>query len=280
MEAIDCRLCNSKCQKVFDTKLLSYNVNFYQCSNCRLIQSEKPYWLEEAYKDSISILDTGILYRNLDLLNKVLVVISSFGKNYKNILYRILKLSPFSEKVLDYGGGYGILVRLLRDVGVDTYWKDKYSNNLYAKGFEWEEGKPKILVSFELWEHFENPKIELDNIFKLYSPDVYIFSTLLYEEKVPSKDWWYYNFETGQHIAFYNENTIQHITQLYGYKYLKLDGGFYHILTKIELDHARISKNFFRSKWLSFFAKRIYQSKTFSDHLYLKDKLNKNIRIK
>jgi hypothetical protein len=250
-------------------------VFFYQCSNCGLIQSEKPYWLEEAYKDSISILDTGILSRNIDLLNKVLVVLSSIENKFKNTIYRVLELSAFSKKLLDYGGGYGILVRLLRDVGIDAFWLDKYSKNLYAKGFEWAgETKPYVLTSFELWEHFENPKEELDFVFKEYSPDIYIFSTLLYGDKVPNINWWYYSFETGQHIAFYNEKTINYISNLYGYKYFKLDDGF-HILAKNFLLNSRISKNYFRYCWLSFLTKRIYQSKTFEDHLNLKKLINK-----
>ena len=57
------------------------------------------------------------------------------SKNLKLIIPFFIK-EPQTKKFLDYGGGYGILVRLMRDVGYDFYWFDKYSQNIFAKGFE------------------------------------------------------------------------------------------------------------------------------------------------
>ena len=37
---------------------------------------------------------------------------------------------------LDYGVGYGVFVRLMRDIGFDYFWQDKYTENLFAQGFE------------------------------------------------------------------------------------------------------------------------------------------------
>ena len=38
--------------------------------------------------------------------------------------------------IVDYGGGYGLLVRLMRNSGFDFYRYDPYCANFFAKGFE------------------------------------------------------------------------------------------------------------------------------------------------
>jgi hypothetical protein len=37
----------------------------------------------------------------------------------------LLLFFDFRRKFLDYAGGYGVFVRLMRDIGFDFYWYDK-----------------------------------------------------------------------------------------------------------------------------------------------------------
>lgn len=68
MDAMKCKICNNKSNYIFKAKLLNkYDVKYYHCSNCGFLQTEEPYWLEEAYNKSINISDTGIMSRNLFL---------------------------------------------------------------------------------------------------------------------------------------------------------------------------------------------------------------------
>ena len=62
-----CRLCESKkLNFLFSEKIISkYKCNYYECTNCKTIQTEEPFWLKEAYEKSINNSDTGIMYRNL-----------------------------------------------------------------------------------------------------------------------------------------------------------------------------------------------------------------------
>ncbi len=208
---MNCPLCGKKGNKIFKGTLLGkFSVQYFQCNNCGLIYTETPYWLDEAYKDSITGMDTGIMSRN---------VRNVFCAN-------ILVDKMFNKKAgfLDYGGGYGVFARMMRDVGYNWKWQDKYSPNLFARGFEY-NGKEKIelITAFELFEHFAEPKKELDNLFGMCNN--ILFSTLLYDRKMKYKqfsNWWYYVPETGQHIAFYSEKTCQYIARRYGVNYYHL----------------------------------------------------------
>ena len=45
----------------------------------------------------------------------------------------------------------------------------------------------------------------------------FIFSTFLYEGAVPpARDWWYYAFDAGQHISFYQERTLKKLADRLG----------------------------------------------------------------
>ena len=117
--------------------------------------------------------------------------------------------------MIDIAGGYGVLVRLLRDKGIDAFWEDKYCENIFAKPFTNNNFKNnyKIATGFEYMEHLENPLSELDNIFKNYSKN-FLFSTLLLPKPAPMPDnWWYYGQEHGQHISFYRVETLEYIAE-------------------------------------------------------------------
>ena len=146
-----CKVCNSESKKVHSGKILNkYNINYFQCTNCGFVQSENPYWLKEAYSSAISLSDTGIMSRNI-MFSKLTTVIFSILLNR-------------NASFLDFGGGYGILTRLMRDKGFNFYWHDQYAKNLVARGFEGKtiEKKYEAITSFENFEHFENPIEEIE----------------------------------------------------------------------------------------------------------------------
>ncbi len=283
VEETNCRLCNSKTEKVFISKiLLKYDINFFQCKNCKLLQSEKPYWLDEAYNDAISILDTGIFLRNNENLKKILTLISNLNiltspkKNKILNFFKKEKPESFTGKILDYGGGYGILVRLLRDTGIDAFWFDKYAQNIFAKGFEFNKSENyNIAVAFELFEHFDEPFKNITEILELSKFDFLIFSTLNYGNDVPGKDWWYYVFEGGQHICFYNSETFKTIEKIFDCKIYSINDDFHILSTKykeIDLNDLKFLFQNMNENYSEII--KLYNSKTFPDHMYLKEALN------
>ena len=121
-----CRVCNTTTDPIFTSVLIKkYSVEYFQCPHCGYVQTESPFWLEEAYSRTINDVDTGLLMR------------SFWHRNVSSTLIYIL--FKHRGKFLDYGGGYGVFVRLMRDIGFDFYWQDKHTENLFAKGFEFGE---------------------------------------------------------------------------------------------------------------------------------------------
>ena len=65
------------------------------------------------------------------------------ARNLSNVGLVLASLALMKErrgKVVDYAGGHGFLVRLLRDKGINALWMDPYSENLVARGFEYSGG--------------------------------------------------------------------------------------------------------------------------------------------
>ena len=188
-------------------------VLYYRCANCELLQTEVPTWLEEAYSDPINAEDTGILLRN--------------NLNVKVVIATLFSLRNYFSVVVDYAGGYGILVRSLRDLSINAFWLDKYCQNIFAKGFKYASGQMADLVTaFEVVEHFDRPKAQFEELFSM-APNVLI-STELLPEKIPHiNEWWYYGCKHGQHIAFYSMKTLKFIANSHNKKLVSI-GGTYH----------------------------------------------------
>ena len=146
---------------------------------------------------------------------------------------------------LDYGGGYGVFVRLMRDIGFDFYWQDKHTENLFAKGFEFRESDQnpvELLTCFETFEHFVEPAIELENLLNI-SQNI-LLSTEFIPDPVPSPDeWWYYGSEHGQHIGFFQKKTFEYLANKHSL-YFYTNGQNIHLFTK-----KRLLKPAF--KWLT-----------------------------
>lgn len=195
-----CNVCGQDNNEFFNAKVLNkYDIAYFHCSKCGFLQTEQPYWLEEAYRNSINVSDTGIMARNIAFSKIAAIIIFNFYDKGK--------------KFLDFAGGYGIFTRMMRDIGYDFYWKDRYTTNLVARGFEYQENqKIELLTSFESFEHFCEPMNEIQNMLKI-SKNVLFSLTLLPDEIPEPENWWYYGLEHGQHISFYSRKTLEYIAK-------------------------------------------------------------------
>jgi hypothetical protein len=171
------------------------------------VQTEDPYWLDEAYNNAINNSDVGLIARNLVFSERI------------SALFKKIKLNA-AQKYLDYGGGYGMFVRMMRDNGFNFFWSDQYCENIYATKFVVD--KPgstseqfEVVTSFEVFEHLPDPHKEIEKI--LSFTDSILFSTELVST-VPSEieKWWYVGAEHGQHVALYNIKTLKFIARKYG----------------------------------------------------------------
>jgi hypothetical protein len=223
-----CKICRAETKEIFKAKILNkYNTKYYYCGECGFLQIGEPFWLEEAYSRSIVSSDTGLLNRNISMTRKTgLLIYFLFNKN---------------AKFLDFAGGYGVFTRLMRDIGFDFYWFDKYSNNIFARGFEYDKtSNIELITSFESFEHFINP-IERIKEMLMISRNIF-FSTLLMPLPIPSPgQWWYYDLNNGQHISFYSLRTLRCIADMFNLK-LYTNGFNLHLLTE-----KKISNSLFKS---------------------------------
>jgi len=173
-----------------------YTAEYHFDEEVGYIFARNPFWLDEAYSSAIAITDTGILQRNIRNVDIV-------GRSLLRNAHRL-------NGGIDLGGGIGLFVRGMRDAGFDFVWSDKYAINMLARGFEAGARPYDIAVAFEVLEHLENP-IE----FLEASRDKFCFHTCFFsatcfnEHKYPGFDWWYWGFNTGQHISFFSERTLQ-----------------------------------------------------------------------
>lgn len=198
-----CKICAGESVYLFDKKVLSkYDVKYFRCTRCEFIQTEKVFWFDEAYNNIITSLDLGLINRNLHIYPIVGAIISKF----------------FDDKgsFLDYGGGYGLLVRIMRDEGFDFYRQDKFCKNIFATDFDIEDvskqRKFELITAFELFEHFNDPLHELRTMLE-YGDSVF-FSTELQPGKNLLTSWEYLTPETGQHISLYSHRTLQEIAKI------------------------------------------------------------------
>ncbi|PSL47318.1 methyltransferase family protein [Chitinophaga niastensis] len=216
-----CRICGHSSTFLFRGTLLDkHKVRYYACDLCGFVQTEKPFWLKEAYEQSINLTDTGLVRRNI-LGAKSVVTLLFFLFNRKG-------------KFLDYAGGYGLFTRLMRNYGFDFYSHDPYTANLLAKGFDYNPNdRIELVTTFESFEHFEDPIAEIEKILAI-SKNIF-FSTQLISNPAPSfGEWWYYGAEHGQHIAFYTGNTLKFIAEKYMLHIYSLKG--YHLLTEKKIN--------------------------------------------
>jgi hypothetical protein len=218
-----CKICQSTTKLFSKAKVLQKNdVCYFRCDMCGFIQTEEPYWLEEAYSEAITNSDMGMVGRNL-ILTKITKTIIFFFFN-KN------------AKFIDYAGGYGIFVRMMRDIGFDFYWLDKFCSNLFAKGFEADEhtkARYELLTAFEIFEHLVNPVEEIEHMLQ-FSRNI-LFSTELIPPRNPKPDdWWYYGLDHGQHVSFYTTRSLILLAEQFGLR-LYSNGKSLHLLTEKKL---------------------------------------------
>jgi hypothetical protein len=199
-----CNICSQEAKELFSGKIMDkHTIAYYGCTSCKFIQTEKPYWLDEAYSSAISSIDIGYVTRNIVYSE----IVSSILKRFFNR----------TKRFLDYGGGYGMFTRIMRDKGFNYFRQDIYCKNLFAEFFDIDDIKDitennkekfEVLTSFEVFEHLVNPIEEIEKMFSF--SDSILFSTTL-QPKTNFKhidDWWYFLPYSGQHVSLYSKDSL------------------------------------------------------------------------
>lgn len=257
-----CKVCDKTRREHFRATVLGkYLVRYFYCDHCGVIQAERPYWSKEAYNSAIADADTGLLARNF-----------STSRVLARLLYFLFDPAGM---YLDVAGGYGVLTRLMRDFGFEFYWSDDYCQNIFAKGFDLVQS-PKAftaVTAIEVLEHIDDPVRFIDDWLKRSASETIIFTTELFGPSPPAPaKWWYYQFETGQHISFYQARTFRYIGKRLGLRFYTFNN--LHMLTR-----DRASPTLFRilnsrlSAPLTIWVQHRMKSKTVTDHKAIIDRV-------
>lgn len=190
-----CRLCNGRTAFVSAMVILGrHEARLFQCPACGYSQFASLHWLEEAYREPITATDLGLLQRCM--------------RRARHLRGLLALAGVASEPVLDWGGGFGVLTRLLRDAGIDCHHWDPHCRNLFANGFEAAPSSRRwgAVIALEVMEHLIDPWSFLQEASE--TSDLLIFSTDLISEPPPA-DWHYYAVEHGQHVGFHSRRSIR-----------------------------------------------------------------------
>jgi len=199
-----CPICGADRESVFSALVLERHVAEYlKCRECGFLGPRAPWWLEEAYRSPIADVDSGVLARARDLEPRLVC---------------LLRLAfPKDAVFADLGAGYGVLVRAMRDAGLDFRWSDPHCPNLLARGFELNSERCAALTAVEVIEHTLQPLQFVQDAIRRTGASAVVLTTEVLPEPVPSpSSWWYYAFQTGQHIAFFELRTLEELARRLG----------------------------------------------------------------
>ena len=224
--AVHCKICESATIDFGELRILSrYDARYRRCEACGFVFIEDVRWLEEAYSAAIAASDTGIAVRNLRVAAEASVLIQL--------------AFPRAQRFLDYGGGAGLFVRLMRDRGFDFHLLDKYCANVFAGGFEAQPGdRFDLLTCFEVVEHLLEPLPAFRELAAL-APAIIIGTELLPARRNRPGEWWYYAPETGQHVCFYTRRALETIGERLG-MHLASNGRNLHVLASASVGDAAV----------------------------------------
>lgn len=247
-----CRVCQGPARILFRKRILNgLEISYFECGSCGHVQSEEPYWLDQVYRDLSFQRDTGIADRCLWTAQTTVA------------LAYLLRIRADSV-CLDWGGGTGLFVRICRDYGMDFRYHDRYAQNVFARGFEFDETRASpsvtLMTAFEVLEHFRDPARDFLELVR-HNPEYILVSTKLYNGA--GEDWWYFS-DDGQHVAVYSRASLQFLARQHGFS-LMTDGSHLHLLTRRRLRRGTL-KSCFKSRYrLSARYRKRHGSRIFSD---------------
>ena len=193
--------CESRRRKVLEPS--GVLTRYYRCPSCRFIFSTdfdgftQDDFRRHIYNDAYLLVDPD--YREKRPRENAATLCNLFPA-----------LKP--ERVLDYGGGEGLLAELLRSAGfshVETY--DPFVPRFAARP----SGRFDCIACFEVLEHTTDPAgvfAEMSEL--LTAPGLILFSTLVQPADMDYQGlgWWYASPRNG-HVSLYTDASLRALTR-------------------------------------------------------------------
>lgn len=115
-----------------------------------------------------------------------------------------------------------------------------FATNLFARGFEADDTPYAVATAFEVLEHLPDPLGHLIAMRDRYRFHTIFFSATCFDPgDIPDRDWWYWAFETGQHISFFSNNCLRHMADRLDMRLVHIKGDVYAFTTASSLSWPR-----------------------------------------
>lgn len=188
--------CEDRRRKVLG--LSGIPIYYHRCTRCRFLFTvafddfTQADFANEIYNEGYALVDPDYADARPRNISKTFVQL--FGANK-------------TLRILDYGGGNGMLGQLLREAGfahVETY--DPYSPEHQKRP----GGQYDLITCFEVVEHTPRPKETFEDINSLLKPQgLLLFSTLLQPPDIDAlgMTWWYLAPRNG-HISLFTAASL------------------------------------------------------------------------
>lgn len=198
---MECKLCGNK-----DLEKIKIEDKYYYCNNCELIFIERA--AEPGYEEEFKA------YKSHENTHENKGYVNMFQDFIKEILSEHLDKI---EDVLEYGCGPGpVLADLLENRGLNVVKYDPF----FYPDVKFEAQLYDLITSTEVFEHFHNPKQEIEKLIKLMKKDSYLAIMTSFHQGIDHfKEWWYRRDNT--HITFYNLATFKYIESEYPLQIVK-----------------------------------------------------------
>jgi 2-polyprenyl-3-methyl-5-hydroxy-6-metoxy-1,4-benzoquinol methylase len=185
-----CPLCSSPL-------ITQKDAYFYDCDTCKAIVKDEKHYLtaaeEKAHYETHNNDVEDVRYQNFTM-PITQYVLDSFLPTHKG---------------LDFGSGTGPVISSMLA-------KENYDIAQYDPFFDPDQRVLNTtydyIVSCEVFEHFNHPKLEIDRLTALLKPNgMLLIMTLLYHDTIDFKTWHYRNDPT--HIFIFRTETIAYISE-------------------------------------------------------------------
>ena len=184
-----------------------YPIYYRQCPQCAFtFTTAFDFWDWEAYR-------THIYNDDYIVVDPDFVELRPVGNAH--LIANSFPDAKSSIRILDYGGGNGVLAQRLRDAGFSASTYDPYSgfNELPTERFD-------LVTCFEVLEHVPTPDKTIATMVSLLKhPGAILFSTLVQPKEFAAigLNWWYAGPRNG-HISLYSTQALALLFKPHGMK--------------------------------------------------------------